>query len=155
MASASHPRASFPLRARNLIHPPLHLTRFFSSTPWIFPQLWYITPHLRANIPRPRLPFSAPYRPPTITAPAPQTYNATSAAGATVQLLPEANKTCGVPTCTVYVLVNGTKYNVSDTVNVPVGNTTVTYVIVDALGVTANSTTTVTVLPPLYVQIRC
>ena len=84
--------------------------------------------------------------------PPPQTYNATSAAGAPVQLLPEANKTCGAPACTVYVLVNGTKYNVSDTVNMPVGNTTVTYVIVDALGKTDNDTRTVTVLPPGYVH---
>ena len=45
------------------------------------------------------------------------------------------------------VLIGGTSYKIGDTVNFPVGNTSVVYVITDANGLKANETTSVQVLP--------
>ena len=90
--------------------------------------------------------------PPTITAPPPTTVNATSPSGAPVILQPPAGQYCGVPTCNVTILYNGTVYKPGDVVPIPVGNNSLTYIIVDALLKTATSPTSVTVnpLPPGY-----
>jgi hypothetical protein len=92
-------------------------------------------------------------RPPTITAPASRTLNATSQSGTPYTIPPEVAQTCpGAPPCTVAVYINNVKYSIGSNVTLATGATDVVYTITNAAGQSANSTCTVTVLPPLYVQ---
>ena len=87
--------------------------------------------------------------PPSITAPADQTLNATSPAGVSSYTIPQpANTTCPQPVCQVSVLYNGTLYKPGDTIPLPVGNNTLTYTIVDSKGNTAQDVANVVVVGP-------
>ena len=83
--------------------------------------------------------------PPTITAPADVSINAYNATNAPVTLQAPESSYCGVPNCTIKILVGGVPYNVGDTVTFPVGNTTVTYQITDSAGQTATDTEVINV----------
>ena len=83
--------------------------------------------------------------PPTITAPASTSVNAYNLTEVPVTISAPASSYCGVPACTVSVLYNGTYYPVGSSVNLPVGNNTLTYYITDANGLTASDNTTVEV----------
>ena len=89
--------------------------------------------------------------PPSVTAPAPVTLNATSPAGASYSVQPPADQYCGHPQCTTQVLVNGVPTPYPNTVDLPIGTNNITYVITDALGQTSTAMTPVTVPSYLYV----
>ena len=55
------------------------------------------------------------------------------------------------PAAPLQVFVGGTPYKIGDTVTMPIGNTSVVYVITDANGAQANDTTSVLVVSNLYV----
>ena len=89
--------------------------------------------------------------PPSVNAPAPVSFNTTDPVGAPVTLQAPASVECYNPQCTIAVLINNVSYPVGSTVQLPVGTTTLTYLITDALGQTDTDTTNVTVLnPPGY-----
>ena len=90
------------------------------------------------------------HRPPQITAPPAQTLNATGPSGAAYSIPPDVYDFCGVPACTINVVINGTSYPVGANITLPPGNTSVKYVITDAAGTKANSTTLVTVKPYVF-----
>ena len=90
--------------------------------------------------------------PPSINAPAPATISTTNPAGATVTLQPPASEFCPNPNCTTQILINGTFYKPGDSVTLPLGNTTLTYVVTDALGQNATDPTVAIVIQlPQYV----
>jgi hypothetical protein len=91
-------------------------------------------------------------RPPTIAAPTNATVNATSSAGAPYTISAPASQTCDAGPCIVAAYIHSVKYAVGTSVTLSVNTTTLVYIITDSTGQSANSTCTVTVLPPLYVR---
>ena len=67
-------------------------------------------------------------RPPSITAPTLSTIKTGNSTGTSYTIPPPASQTCGQPACTVQVVIGSTTYNVGDSVPLPLGNTTLTYV---------------------------
>ena len=92
--------------------------------------------------------------PPSIVAPSPVTISSLDPAGASVRPQLPISQYCGVPNCTVQVIVNGTTYAPGQQVPLlPPGNNSVIYLITDGTGQTANSSTVIQVIndPNAYV----
>jgi hypothetical protein len=84
--------------------------------------------------------------PPSITAPAQASLNASDPTGVAYVIQSAAAQTCSAPPCTVSVLVGGTLYSVGNTVLLSGGsNTSLTYLITDSKGAVAQDVTSVAV----------